>query len=430
MQRPEVLAAFSYPRFRRVWAAGMVSQLGDWMQIVGRAFLAFQLTGKAESVGIVYFATYAPQLIFSLYGGVLADRFDRRRMLIVTQIAQAVGAVVLGLLAASGHATVAGIAALSFLLGIGFMLSIPAMQALQPTVVPRSVLSSAISLGTATNSITRVFGPLLAALVISAGGVEWVFWVTAVSFLAVIIAWWLTPVAPHEAMEEESNLEAMGAALRFVRRTPAVGVPIVATGFLMAVGIVYQPLAVVYATDVLAHGVQSVGRDYFGWLQAGVGAGAAVGIIALAGVGRRRPAATFVSTAIAFSIALALLGRMATFGPALTIIVAVGGFHFANMALALTLVQHEVADSMRGRVMSIHMTALIGFIPFTALFGGLVVDRIGIRSTFTGAGLVCLAFSLLLVRWGRHIRLSDEPAGERERVRTAVAVGTLIEEEA
>lgn len=430
VQRPAVLDAFTYPRFRRVWVAGLVSQLGDWMQIIGRAFLAFQLTGKAESVGIVYFATYAPQLIFSLYGGVLADRFDRRRMLILTQVAQAVGSVVLGFLAASGNASVTNIAVLSFFLGIGFMLSIPAMQALQPTVVPRSGLSSAISLGTAANSVTRVFGPLLAALLISSAGVEWVFWVNAVSFLAVIAVWATTPIPRQEPMEEERNLDAMRAALRFVRQTPAVSVPIVATGFLMAVGIVYQPLAVVYATDVLADGVRSVGRDYFGWLQAGVGAGAAVGILALAGIGRRRPAATFVATAIAFSVALALLGRVSTFAPALAIIVAVGGFHFANMALALTLVQHEVADAMRGRVMAIHMTALIGFIPFTALVGGLIVDRVGIRTTFTVAGLVCLGFSLLLLRFGRYIRLREEPADEREIVETAVAVGTLIEEEA
>jgi MFS family permease len=105
VQRPAALDAFAYPRFRRVWLAGLVSQLGDRMQIIGRAYLAFELTGKAESVGVIYFATYAPQLIFSLYGGVLADRFDRRRLLIGTQVAEAVGAGALGILAATGHAT-------------------------------------------------------------------------------------------------------------------------------------------------------------------------------------------------------------------------------------------------------------------------------------------------------------------------------------
>ena len=388
-----------------------MSQLGDWMQIIGRAFLAFQLTGKAESVGVVYFATYAPQLLFSLYGGALADRFDRRRLLIGTQIAEAAGAVALGILASTGHINVAGLAIFSFLMGTAFMLSIPAIQALQPAVVPREGLSSAISLGTATNSIARIFGPLLAAIVISTAGIEWVFWVNAISFLAVIVAWLTTTVPRQEPMEEDRNLAAIGAALRFVRQTPAVAVPIVATGFLMTVGIVYQPLAVVYATDVLADGAKSVGRDYFSWLQTAIGVGSVVGILA-------------------FSVALVLLGRVSTFGLALVVILVVGGFHFANIALALTLVQHEVADVMRGRVMAIHMTALVGFIPFTSLAAGVIVDRVGIRTTFTGAGLLCLAFSLLLLRWGRHIRLREEPPDERERVDTAQAVGTLIEEEA
>jgi len=430
VRRPPVLNAFAYPRFRRVWTAGLVSQLGDWMQIVGRAYLVFNITGRAESVGIVYFATYAPQLIFSLYGGVLADRFDRRRLLIATQCAQALGAVVLGVLVMTDTASVVNVAGLSFLLGIGFMLSIPAMQALQPAVVPRAGLASAISLGTATNSITRIFGPLIAAALIAGAGVEWVFWVNAVTFLAVIVAWWLTPVAPQPPMVEARNLDAMRAAVRFVRDTPPVWVPIVATGVLMTVGVVYQPLAIVYATDVLADGADTLGRDYFGFLQAGIGAGAAIGILALAGIGRRHPAATFVGTAFAFSIGLTVLGMASTIATALPVIVAVGAFHFANMALALTLVQHEVADAMRGRVMAIHMTALIGVVPITALAGGLLADRYGIRAVFVGAGLVCLAFSMVLVRWAHHIRLPEVPADEHERASTQVAVGTLIEEEA
>jgi len=420
-------AAFAYPRFRRIWAAGLISQLGDWMQIVGRSFLAYQLTGKAESVGLVYFATYLPQLLFSVWGGVLADRLNRRRLLIVTQIAQALGAAGFGVLAATGTATVANIAGLSFVLGIGFMLAIPAAQALAPTVVPRSALTSAINLGTTTNSITRVFGPLLASLVIAGAGVEWVFWANAASFLAVIVAWLVTPVPPQPAMEEERSLDAIGAAVRYVRRTPAVAVPIGATSFLMVVGLVYQPLAIVYATRVLADGAKDLGQTYYGWSQAGVGVGAAIGILAFAGAGRRRPAATFVATAIAFSAALTALGLTSTFAVAMAILVMIGAFHFANLALAINLVQHEVPEVMRGRVMSIHMTGLVGVVPITALVSSLVADQVGIRATFTGAGLICVVFSLLLLRWSRHIRVYEV---EAESPEARAAVGRLIEEEA
>ena len=427
MPLPGTFAALRHARFRRVWAAGLVSSTGDWMQIVGRSYLAYTLTGKAESVGIVYFATYAPQLVLSLWGGVLADRFDRRRLLLATQVAAALGAAGFGVLVAAGAATIATIAFLSFFLGIAQMLSIPAMQALTPSVVPRQSLSSAISLGTATNSVARVLGPLIAAVVIGAFGIEWVFWANAVSFVAVIIAWATTRVARAPAMVESRNLEAIRVAVRYVRDTPSVAVPIVASAFLMTVGVVYQPLAVVYATKVLAHGNASLGSDYYGWYQAAIGVGAAVGILASAGVGRRRPSATFAVTALGYSVSVMALGLVTTVGPALAVVLVVGGFHFTNMALGLNLVQHEVPEAMRGRVMAIHMIGLVGVVPITAVVGGLLADSIGIRATFVAGGVGCLAFSLLLVHWRHHIRLVEvEPGSDA----TVSAVGVLVEDEA
>lgn len=419
--------AFRYPVFRRVWAAGLVSQLGDWMQIVGRSFLAYELTGKAESVGIVYFASYAPQLIFSLWGGVLADRFDRRKLLIATQVAQLVGAIVFGVMVSTGAADIVTISALSFFLGIAFMLAIPAQQALTPAVVPREGLTSAISLGTATNSIARVIGPLLASLLIGAFGLEWVFWLNAVTFLAVIGAWVVTPVPRHAPMAETRSLDAMRTAIRYVRDTPSVKVVIGSTAFLMLVGIVYQPLAVVYATEVLADGSSSLGQSYYGWLQAGIGLGAALGILAFAGIGRRRPAATFAGTALAFSAALAVLGLVQQVVVAFVVIFVVGAFHFANIAVALNVVQHEVPDALRGRVMAIQMTGLVGVVPITALLGGLAADAWGIGPTMTAAGLICFVFSLFLLRWVYAITAHDYP---QEAPETQVAIATLIEEEA
>jgi MFS family permease len=421
-------SALRHARFRRVWAAGLVSSTGDWMQIIGRSYLAYLVTGKAESVGVVYFATYAPQLFFNLWGGVLADRFDRRRLLIATQWAAAAGSFVLGVLVTTDSADVTSIAIVSFFLGVAQMLSIPAMQALQPAVVPRSALTSAISLGTTTNSVARVIGPLVAALVIGSVGVEWVFWANAVSFFAVIVAWFATPVDRQEPMAESRSMEAIRTAVRYVRTTPSVAVPIGASAFLMTIGVVYQPLAVVYATKVLAHGVKSTGSDYYGWYQAAIGVGAAIGILASASVARRRPGATFVVTAIAFSSTLAALGLVTSLGPALAVVLLVGAFHFANMALALNVVQHEVPDAMRGRVMAIHMTGLVGVVPITALAGGWLADAVGIGATFVGAGVLCGAFSLLLLRWQRHIRLVEAEPERDDGVTTAL--GVLVEDEA
>jgi MFS family permease len=424
---PETFAAFAHARYRRVWAAGFVSQLGDWMQIVGRSILAYRLTGRAESLGIVYFATYLPQLLFSPWAGVWADRFDRRRLMIATQVAQAAGAAVLGVLVATGAATVASVALISFGIGIPFMLGIPTQQALAPAVVPREALTSAINLSTATNSVTRVLGPLVASGVIAFAGLQWVFWVNALSFGAVIGAWLLTPVERQPRLEETRSFTAMREAWRFVRDTPSVLVPIAATSFFMVVGLVYQVLAVVYATDVLAGGRTRLGQTYYGWLQAVVGVGAAVAILALAGPGRRRPGAVFAGTAMVFAAALAGLGAVDSIAFALVLMLVCGGFHFANMALGINLVQHEVPEAMRGRVMAIHMLGLIGMVPFTALGGAAVADAIGIGNLFLIAGCVCFAFSLLLVRWGRHLRMIEV---EPESLEIRAAIGALLEEEA
>lgn len=426
MGRTSVLDAFRHARFRRVWAAGFVSQLGDWMQIFGRAALAYKLTGRAESVGLVYFASYLPQLLFSVWGGVLADRFSRRRLLVTTQFAEAIGAALFAVLVTTGHASVARIAILSFFLGIAFMLSIPAGSALLPAVVPRESLTSAISVSNATNSLARVFGPLLAAGVIAGFGLAWVFWVNALSFFFVIVAWATVRLPEQAPMEESGNLDALKRALRYVRDTPSVAVPIGATAFLMFVGVVYQPFAIVYATRVLAHGHRARGQSYYSWLQAGIGTGAAIGIFVSANLGRRRPGLTFVTTALGFGLTLAFLGRVGSFPVAMAIIVLVGGFHFANMSLAITLVQHEVPDVLRGRVMSINMIGLVGVVPLTSLFGGPIVDRLGIGTTLSAAGLLCFAFSVLLLRWKRHIRLVDNEPGSLEAL---AAVGVLVEEE-
>ncbi|MGH9027528.1 MAG: MFS transporter [Acidimicrobiia bacterium] len=424
MRRPTVLTALAYPQFRRVWAAGFVSQLGDWMQIFGRAYLAFQLTGRAETVGLVYFATFLPQLLLSLWGGVLADRFDRKRILVVSQIMQAAGAAVMGLLVVTDTATVANVTALSLVLGIGFTFQIPAMQALTPAIVPREDLSSAISIATATNSVTRVAGPLLAAAIIPLVGVEWVFWANAASFFVLIVAWAMAAIPPPPVVER-GGLAALQEGVRFVRSTPTVAVPIGATAFLASVGIVYQPLSIVYATDVLAGGDSDLGVRYNGWLQAAIGVGAAVGILALAEIGRRRPALTFISTAIVFSIALGALGLIDVVGGAVAVLVVLGAAQFANMTLSISIVQHESPEAMRGRVMSIQMLALIGLVPIASLVGGWLADKIGLEQLFLGAGLACLAFSILLLRWRQHF-LSTAIEHDDE---TYAVVSTVLEDE-
>ena len=423
---PSVLAPFRVAPWRRVWAAGFVSQLGDWMQIFARAALAYELTGNPSSVGVIYFASYLPQLLFSLYGGVLADRFDRRRLLLACQVAQLACAVALGALVATDSATLLGVSVLSFLNGIAFMLNIPAGQALVPSVVPRPLLPEAITIATASNSVTRVLGPVLAALLAGRVGYEWIFWVNAASFLAVVAAWLLTRVPDHPRPAERGSLDAIRAAVRYVRGDAAVWVPVAVSTFIASVGIVYQPQIIPFATEVLSGGDTALGTDRAGWLQAAIGTGAAVGILGLAGTGRRRPGAMLTGSALVFSAALVGLGTVASFGAALVLCFVMGASQFANMTLAISLVQHRVPEVMRGRVMAIHMAGLIGFVPLVSLASGVLADAVGIPAVLVGAGACCGAFSAHALRW----RDAVQPIGAApEYPETIAAVGTVLEEE-
>jgi MFS family permease len=421
-----LLEPFRYRAWVRVWMAGLVSQLGDWMQIYARAALAFRLTDRPSSVGWIYFASYLPQLLMSLWGGVLADRFDRKRLVVGCQCAQLIGAIVMGLLVATDSATLFNIAVLSFFIGIALTLNVPAGQALGPAVVSREALSSAISFWTATGALCRTLGPVLAAALIGPIGIEWVFWLNAFSFAAVIFAWSTTRVPRQPRLTSETrNVRAMRDAVRYVRTHPRVWVPIVSSAFLASVGIVYQPLIIPYATDVLSNGARSVGESRGGWLQGAIGLGAAVGILALASLGRRKPAFTLLSSAVGFSAMLVLLGRMTALPAAMVVCFLLGAMQFANMTLAINLVQHDVPEVMRGRVMAIHMTGLVGLVPIASLAGGAIADHVGIGPLLSGAGACCLVFSLYALRWHHHV----DPRVEPESAETIAAVGAVLEEE-
>jgi MFS family permease len=421
-----LLEPFRYRAWVRVWLASLVSQLGDWMQIFARAALAYRLTGRPSSVGWIYFASYLPQLLLSLWGGVLADRFDRRRLLIGCQVAQMAGAFVMGLLVVTGTATLLNIALLSFAIGLALTLNIPAGQALGPAVVARETLASAISLWTATGALCRVLGPVLAAALVRPLGIEWIFWINALSFLAVIFAWVATRVPRQPRLARDvPNLDAMRDAFGYVRRHPRVWVPIVVSAFLASVGIVYQPLIIPYATSVLSGGARTLGETRAGFLQGAIGFGAAVGILGLASLGRRRPGPTLLGSAVVFSAMLVVLGRVSAFPVALVVCFALGAMQFANMTLAINLVQHDVPEVMRGRVMSIQIMGLIGLVPIASLAGGAIADRIGIPALLTGAGACCVVFSLWALRWERHVVMRVAP----ESPETIAAVHAVLEEE-
>lgn len=395
-------------RFRRLQIASLASSTGDWMQITGRAFLVYAVTGSAAAVGAVYLATYLPQLLLLPFAGAAADRFNRRHFVIASSTGQALCAALVAVLAGTGTASLLNLAAVSAVAGALQTLSAPAGMALLPSLVPREAIAGAVSLSVTVANVTRVIGPLLAALTISTAGLPWVFVVNAVSFSGVILVWLLTKVDHVAPTGEQSTLRDIRDGFRYVQATPRIALPVTVLAVLSAIGLVYQPLAVVYATDVLAAGDAAEGSRAYGLLQAALGAGAVVGVL-LCGQLLRRPGSALSATGIAFSLSLMALALTDDLGPALVLGVLVGLFHFANSNLVLVLSQTFAPDALRGRVMSIVLLAWIGLIPFTALAQSALAGRFGTRAVFLGSGLVCLLFSLWSVRRRSLLPPVDRP---------------------
>ncbi|MBI2681720.1 MAG: MFS transporter, partial [Acidobacteriales bacterium] len=185
---PRVLTALRHRDFRYLWAGNFLSNIGTWMQNIAQGWLVLQLTNSAFWLGVVSFAAAAPLLVFTVIGGVIADRMDRRRLLMMTQVAMMVSALLLAVLTWTERITVTHIILLAFVSGVAASLSAPAQQALVPQLVPRADLTNAIGINSAQFNLSRVIGPTVGGFAMELFGMAGNFFLNGLSFLAVIIA--------------------------------------------------------------------------------------------------------------------------------------------------------------------------------------------------------------------------------------------------
>jgi MFS family permease len=402
MSTPSAYAALRDRAFRRIFVASFVSQTGDWFQITGRALLVYQITGSAAALGVIYVASFVPMLLLTNVGGVIADRFDRRRIMIVCQILAMLGALAMAALAASDTATLLNVSAISVFLGIVMAVTAPANSALLPMIVEPEHLTSAISLNSSMNSAARVVGPLLAGLLLPLVGLTWIFLLNAASFLFVILAWLVTRLARQMRASEHGAMAAMRASLRIARDVRPIRVALVTAAVVGGIGQIYQPLAAAWATDTLADGAKAAGSQAYGLTQAAIGVGAVVGALLVARHHERR-GRTLWLTAAGTGVSLTVLGLVGSLVPAMVVCVVMGLFQYGAMALCATTIQQHVADEMRGRVMSLYVITFVGFYPILGVLGGLVANQTGVPPLFVAAGIACLLYLIPLARWAPAI---------------------------
>ena len=357
------------------------SASGTWFQNLAASLLVYRLTGSAFLLGVLNFCNFIPVLLLAPWAGSAADRFDRRRLLLVTQIGSTVLAAMLAALAWADLATVAVVIVFAALLGIGSAFSAPASQALIGDLVPRSQLGSAVALNSMTYNVARAVGPALAALSVKTLGIPTSFLLNAVSYLVLVVGLLLVTPAPRRlAARGEARLRE---SLRLVREQPRL------LAFLLIV------TAVGFASDPVNTEAPAFANEFghpdtwAGFIIGAFGAGAVLAAFLVAGRvsgSRRRMVLTLTllgAGMIAFSLSPWLWLGFA-------FLVVAGFGYLASNTSATSRLQLEVAEHQRGRIMALWSVAFLGLRPIASLVDGAIADAFGVRV----AG-VCLALPAL-----------------------------------
>jgi MFS family permease len=377
--------ALRHRNFRLFLGGQFVSLVGTWMQTVAQGWLVLQLTHSAFQVGLVTTIGTLPVLLFTLYGGVVADRVNRRRFLLVLQSLMLLEALALAVLTATGRVTVGWVMVLAAAQGLFSAFEIPARQAFLGEMTGRDDLMTAIALNSSVFNVTRVIGPAIAGILIAALGTAACFFVNAASYLGVL--WMLAIMRPPfaGAVTGVARRSTFRDGWRYILDTPEPRLLTLLTITCSVFGFSFAPMLPVYASEVLGAGATG-----YGALMSGVGVGAAAAALFVAAMGHRvhREGRVFAFAAL-FGGVLVATSLASRFGPALVLLTFAGCTWALTGILTNTLLQTKAPDHLRGRVMGFYSFMVVGMAPFGALQAGWVSEHFGVRCSLAIGGAVC-----------------------------------------
>jgi MFS family permease len=386
-----VIRSLRQRNFRLFWFGQLISLIGTGVQTIGQAWLVLQLTHSALQLGLVGALQALPVLLFSLFGGVFADRWPKRRVLLVTQSAAMLQALLLWVLMASGTLQLWHLYVLALLLGLTSSLGRPASGAFLVEMVGREDLPNAVALNASFATLARIVGPGLGGILIATSGVTALFLINAISFLPVIAG--LALIKSHElhvravdrttAAERLSTWQSLREGVAYVWQTPAVLWMILVVGLVLLFGSNFNVVLPVFATDVLR-----VGATGFGFLSAAIDVGALVAALWLAWSNQKPTVRRLLIAMLLFGVLEAAFALARVFPLSLVLIASIGFAETAFAELALTALQTVAPDHLRGRVMSVQVVFFDGSVPPGYLL-------IGWLSSLYGAPIAVLVGALL-----------------------------------
>jgi MFS family permease len=389
-------AALGIRNYRLYWSGQVISLIGTWMQQVSLPWLVLVLGGSGLQLGFVAVLQFGPAMVLAPFGGVLADRIDKRHALIATQIAAGCQAFILFLLTATGVVEIWMVYVMAFLLGLVNAIDMPVRQSLAADLVPRHILANAIALNSMAFNSARIVGPALAGVIIAVGtaltgsattGVAANLAINTLTYSGVLTA--LVRMNPHEIRRHERPdrqppvLDSLREGLGYALRTPMVLWPLVLLAGIAAFGFNFQILLPLFTREELG-----LDADGYGALFAALGVGSLSGSLTLAFMRQRRAIPLMLVGGVVFAALLVGISVSRSAWVAAPFVVGAG---YASMLMINTInatVQANVADALRGRVMSLYVTVFAGSAPLGGLFAGAVAEAFGTPLAFVAGAIL------------------------------------------
>jgi len=383
---PATLRALRHRNFQLFFSGQLISLIGTWMQTVAQAWLVYRLTGSSLLLGSVGFASQFPVFLVAPLGGIVADRYDKQRVVIGTQTVSMILAFILSLLTLTGAIQVWHIFVLAASLGVVNAFDIPGRQAFLVDMVGKDDLMNAIALNSSMFNGARIIGPAIAGILVARIGEGWCFCANAISYIAVIAGLMCMRVQHRPQRKDASPIAHLLEGFRFVRHTRPIRAILLLLGLISLVAMPYTVLMPIFADKILHGGARGLGI-----LMGATGVGALLGALTLAakrgvyGLGR------WVAIACGgFGVSLILFAFSQRFWLSAALLLPVGFCMMLQMSSSNTLIQSMVPDELRGRVMAVYSMMFMGMAPFGAFLGGALADKLGAPITVSMGAVACI----------------------------------------
>lgn len=394
MQNSARFSALYYRDFRLFWFGQLISLSGSWMQVVAQGWLVYSLTKSPFYLGMVAAAASLPILLFTLIGGVIADRYSKRNLLLLTQALSIIPALMMGILTSLGMITVWHIALLAAFLGTINALDIPTKQSFLIELVGRGHIVNAIALNSAAFNGARIIGPMIAGISIAYLGISACFFINALSFLAVIVALSRMNIKGEIKVKSEGVVRDFMKGIGFIRGNREIIRLMILIAVFSLVGLPYITLLPVFAVEVFDKGAKGLG-----FLVGASGIGALTAALSIAVKGDIKNKTRFMSVAgLCFSSALIVFSISKIFWISLIVMMFGGWGVVSYLAAANSYIQVSVPDEIRGRVMSVYSLLFLGTVPIGNAIMGVSADLIGTANVVTVAGIICFFASVIFAK--------------------------------